>query len=88
MVVPHDPDADSIFPDVIKEVIGKPVEIAAAQSIGVEMEESRIGRGLLNSYLKLCEKVVAKFLGNLGVFFKDRVQIILNMAVKPNLHDA
>ena len=46
--------------DVVQEMVREALEVAAPQSIGIEMEELRVGAGFLNSNLELCEKIVGQ----------------------------
>lgn len=54
--MPDDPHAGVVTPDVVKEVVGKAVEVAPPQSAGVEMEKARILRHLQQPRLEFAEK--------------------------------
>ncbi len=65
----HNPDAGVVAPNVVEEVIGKTVEVAAPQSTGVEMEKARILRHLQKSRLELRKEVLRQGFCDLPVLF-------------------
>ena len=88
MVVAHDPYPDSTEPNVVKEVVRKSIQVAPPQATRVEMEERRHLRNLSNAQLKFSEKIFPELLGELVILRQNLVQVRLNPAVEPNLHDS
>ena len=55
-------------------MVGKPLQIAAPETAGIEMEQAGVGAGPLKSDPELCEKVIAQLAGNPGILFLNLVQ--------------
>jgi hypothetical protein len=59
-VVSKHPDSNALGTDIVKEVIGKSVEIASSQPRRIEMERSRVLASLGYANLELSEKILSK----------------------------
>lgn len=85
-VVAQHPNPDIRVPDVIKEVVRKPVQIAAPEAASIKMEVLWIRADLVDPDLKLSEEIVTELPRNAIVLPQNFVQVPLNTPMKPNLH--
>ena len=69
-------------------MIGKAVEIAAAESAPIEVKEPGVLDSFLNPELKLHKKIVPELARNFVIFPQDFIQIRLDALMKPSFHGA
>ena len=69
-------------------MIGKPIQITAAQATGIEMEEAGISTYLLLPDPELGEKVVTQAIRNRVILPENLVQIPLDAPMKPSVYSA
>ena len=84
MIMTNYPNPQSIFLDVVQEMIGKPVKIAAPEPTGIEMEKPWIRARLLDTDLELRKEVLTQLFGNSVILCENLVQVRLDAPVKPS----
>ena len=85
-VVAHHPNPNQLSPDVVEEMVREAIHIAPAKPATIKMEILGICEGLLDSNLKLCEKILSKLIREVVLPFQNLVQVCLNSPVVPNFH--
>ena len=84
--MPQHPNPYIVPSDVIQEMIGKALKIAAPKSAPIKMKTPGILSNSADSDLKFRKEVLAELNRNLGVPLQDFVQIRLDPPVEPNFH--
>jgi len=73
--MPEHPYADRHFPNIVEEVVRKPVEVATPQAGSIEMKKLRVLANFRESQQKLRMKIISERFGNIIILCQGLVEV-------------